>query len=286
MSGKDSYEYEEIEEISKYLLQKTKHRPTVGIICGSGLGGLADLLSDKNVFNYDSIPNFPVSTVVGHSGCLVFGLLKGVTIVCMKGRIHPYEGYAMAVCAMPVRVMKLLGVKTLIVTNAAGGLNKEYKMGDIMIIKDQINLPAFAGLSPLRGKNDERWGQRFPPMNNAYDRSLIKIAKQCAEELKLTDITREGVYVMNGGPAYESIAEVKFLRDRADAVGMSTAHEVVVAQHCGLKILGFSLITNCCIADYDSRQEANHQEVLDTANKRAKDLENLIIKLIEKLPKK
>ncbi|CAG2174129.1 unnamed protein product, partial [Oppiella nova] len=150
------YEYEEIEEISKYLLQRTKHRPTIGIICGSGLGGLADLLSDKQVFDYQSIPNFPVSTVVGHSGCLVFGLLKGVCLVCMKGRFHPYEGYPMAKCAMPVRVMKLLGVKTLIVTNAAGGLNKGFNVGDIIcrglntdlllasyVARDWVSIPNF-----------------------------------------------------------------------------------------------------------------------------------------------
>ena len=181
--------------------------------------------------------------------------------------------------------MKLLGVKTLIVTNAAGGLNKEYNVGDIMIIKDQVNMPAFAGNSPLKGQNDERWGPRFPPMNSAYDKNLIKIAKYCAKELKLNEIIREGVYVMCGGPAYETIAEVRFLRGIGDAAGMSTAHEVTVAHHCGLKVVGFSLITNKCIADYENEQMANHQEVLDAAQKRAKDFEKLIEKIIEKLPK-
>lgn len=183
------------------------------------------------------------------------------------------------------QLMKLLGVKTLIVTNAAGGLNKDYKVGDIMIIKDQVNLPAFAGNSPLKGHNDERWGPRFPPMNGAYDKNLMKIAKNCAKELKMTQFIREGVYVMCGGPAYETIAEVKFLRSIGDAIGMSTAHEVTVAHHCGLKVVGFSLITNKCIADYETDQKANHQEVLEAAQKRAKDFEKLIETMIEKLPK-
>ncbi len=152
----------------------------------------------------------------------MFGLLKNVTVVCMKGRFHPYEGYPLAKCSMPVRVMKLLGVKTLIVTNAAGGLNQNYKVGDIMIIKDHINLPSFGGNSPLNGKNDERWGPRFPPMSKAYDRNLVKFVRKCANELKMDNFIQEGVYVMCGGPAYETIAEMKFLRNAGgDAVGMS-----------------------------------------------------------------
>ncbi|XP_054165091.1 purine nucleoside phosphorylase-like [Oppia nitens] len=279
------YEYEEIDKISKYLFQRTKHRPTIGIICGSGLGGLADLLTDKDVFKYETIPNFPVSTVSGHSGCLVFGYLRGVCLIAMKGRFHPYEGYPMAKCAMPVRLMKLMGVKTLIVTNAAGGLNKGYNVGDIMIIKDQINLPAFAGNSPLRGVNDDRWGVRFPAMNDAYNKDLMKIAKHCAQELKIDRFMREGVYVMTGGPSYESVAEVKFLSNYGDAVGMSTCHEVTVAHHCGLKVVGFSLITNKCVSDYNTKEVANHEEVIQAANERAKDFERLIESLVEKCNK-
>lgn len=198
----------------------------------------------------------------------------------MKGRFHPYEGYSLATCAMPVRVMKLLGVQILIVTNAAGGANGSYRVGDVMIIKDHINLPAFAGNNPLKGPNDERWGPRFPPMNKAYDAKLRKLARKCASEQGMDAFTREGVYLMFGGPCYETVAEIKLVRALGgDAVGMSTIPEVIVAHHCGLKIIGLSLITNCCVADWDSTEEANHLEVIEVGKHRAKDLEQLVAKI-------
>lgn len=282
VSGEEHpYPFEVIQESANYLLSGTRHRPKIGIICGSGLGGLADQLSERDVFPYETIPNFPTSTVAGHAGRMVIGLLSGVPVMCMQGRFHAYEGYPLWKCAMPVRVMKLMGVERIVITNAAGGLNPEFKVGDIMIIKDHINMQGFAGDSPLRGRNDERFGPRFPAMNNAYDANLRTMAKNIAEEMNLSHVIREGVYVMLGGPTYETVAELNLLRIvGVDAVGMSTVPEVVVARHCGLKVFAFSLITNKCITHYDTEEEANHEEVIEVANIRKKDLQNLARRII------
>lgn len=275
------YSFEIIEESARYLLAKTRHRPKIGVICGSGLGGLAEQLEESDEFPYETIPNFPVSTVVGHAGRMVIGLLSGVPVLCMQGRFHSYEGYPLWKCAMPVRVMKVMGVEQLLVTNAAGGLNADYNIGDIMIIKDHINMQGFAGDSPLRGKNDERFGPRFPAMNNAYDRALRRRAGQIAVEMGLEGVVREGVYVMLGGPTYETVAELNLLRILGvDAVGMSTVPEVVVARHCGMRVFAFSLITNKCITEYDTEAEANHEEVIEVANKRKTDLQELARRVI------
>ncbi|XP_013777224.1 purine nucleoside phosphorylase-like isoform X2 [Limulus polyphemus] len=281
----DGYSYERIESISKFLLDRTKQRPEIGIICGTGMGGLADMLEDKEIFPYKDIPDFPVSTVPGHSGRLVFGNLNGKSIICMQGRFHVYEGYSVWKCAMPVRVMKLIGVKTLIVTNAAGGLNRNFTVGDIMFIKDHINFPGFGGDNPLRGRNDDRWGPRFPPMSNAYDLGLRQLARTVAKELNLEKYLQEGVYCMLGGPSYETVSEMMALTLLgADAVGMSTAHEVIAARHCGIRVFGMSLITNICVMEHDSEKPlANHEEVMETGNRRRKDLEKLVTGIIMKL---
>lgn len=257
----------------------------MGIIAGSGLGGLADRLQNAEVFPYETIPKFPISTVPGHGGSLVFGMFEGIPTVCMKGRFHAYEGYPLWKCSIPVRVMKLLGVKVLIVTNAAGGINENYSAGDIMLIKDHISIPGFAGNNPLKGPNDERWGPRFPPMNKAYDAQLRSVFKSVAKELKMDKHLREGVYCMFGGPCYETVAEVRFIRYGigADAVGMSTVHEVITGVHCGLKVLGLSLITNCCIADETSTEEANHEEVVAVGKQRAADMEKLVAKFVQQI---
>ncbi|XP_045121191.1 purine nucleoside phosphorylase-like isoform X1 [Portunus trituberculatus] len=276
------YSFEVIEESARYLLAKTRHRPKIGVICGSGLGGLAEQLQDSDEFPYETIPNFPVSTVVGHAGRMVIGLISGIPVLCMQGRFHSYEGYPLWKCAMPVRVMKVMGVEQLVVTNAAGGLNPSYNVGDIMIIKDHINMQGFVGDSPLRGKNDERFGPRFPAMNNAYDRSLRRRAGEIALDMGLGDAVKEGVYVMLGGPTYETVAELNLLRILGvDAVGMSTVPEVVVARHCGIRVFAFSLITNKCIVEYDTEAKANHEEVIEAANRRKKDLQNLASRVIE-----
>lgn len=222
-----SYSYEIISGIANFLLERTKHRPTIGIICGSGLGSLAESLADKDEFPYEDIPNFPVSTVEGHAGQMVFGTINNVPVMCMQGRFHYYEGYALTKCSMPIRVMKLVGVTHLMATNAAGGLNEKYNVGDIVIVRDHINMMGFAGNSPLQGPNDIRFGPRFPPMNKAYDAEMRAYAREIAAELGISDQVHEGVYTCLGGPNYETVAELKMLKILGvDCVGMSTVHEV------------------------------------------------------------
>ncbi|KAG7269214.1 hypothetical protein CRUP_011853 [Coryphaenoides rupestris] len=279
-----THSYEECKETADWLLNHTKQRPKVAIVCGSGLGGLAKLLDNQNVFSYEDIPHFPQSTVEGHEGQLVFGTLQGRQCVCMQGRFHSYEGYDMYKVTFPMRVFFLLGVDTLIVTNAAGGLNDSFSVGDIMLIKDHINLPGFVGQNPLCGHNDDRFGKRFPCMSDAYDRDLMALARQVAEEQGCGAFLKQGVYCMLGGPNYETIAEANALKSLgADAVGMSTAPEVVVARHCGLRVLGISLITNKVVTDYDSQQKSNHEEVLKTTHMRTKDLQKLVSHIVAKI---
>ncbi|XP_029930364.1 purine nucleoside phosphorylase-like isoform X1 [Myripristis murdjan] len=279
-----SYSYEECKATADWLLSHTKVRPLVGIVCGSGLGGLAEMLKETDVFKYKDIPNFPQSTVHGHAGQLVFGTLKGKPCVCMQGRFHLYEGYPIQKITLPMRVFKLLGVETMILTNAAGGLNQDFKVGDIMIIKDHINLPGFSGNNPLVGPNDERFGVRFPCMSDAYDRKLVQVAHEVGAELGFSAFLREGVYCVLGGPSFETIAECRMLNKLgADAVGMSTVHETLVARHCGMRCFAMSLITNMVVMDYDSQAKANHEEVLETGRMRAVQLEKLVSTLVSRL---
>ncbi|XP_062403126.1 purine nucleoside phosphorylase 6 [Sardina pilchardus] len=283
-SNECRYKYEECKDTADWLLSRIPQRPTVAIICGSGLGGLADLLENRNSFPYQDIPNFPKSTVQGHAGRLVFGELRGKQCVCMQGRFHFYEGYNITTVTYPVRVFFLLGVEILIVTNAAGGLNPDFSVGDIMMIKDHINMPGFAGQNPLCGPNDERFGVRFPCMSDAYDKDLAQLAQEAAEEQGCTSYIRHGVYCMLTGPTFETIAECRVLQMLgADAVGMSTVPEVVVARHCGLRVFGLSLITNKVVTDYDSKERANHEEVLETTRMRTEDLQRLVSHLVGKL---
>lgn len=217
--------------MANFLLGRTKHRPKIGIICGSGLGSLAESVEDADIVPYQIIPNFPVSTVEGHAGQMIFGNINNVPVMVMQGRFHYYEGYPLAKCCMPIRVMKLVGVTHLIATNAAGGLNEKYNVGDIVIVKDHINLMGFAGNNPLQGPNDTRFGPRFPPMNKAYDIDMKKDAFEIAKELDIQDQVHEGVYTCLGGPNYETCAELKMLKILGvDCVGMSTVHEVRITR--------------------------------------------------------
>ncbi|XP_076005421.1 purine nucleoside phosphorylase 5b [Genypterus blacodes] len=278
--------YEQCRTTSEWLLSHTDIRPTVGIVCGSGLGGLAKMIKDPVVFKYTDIPNFPESTVPGHAGQLVFGTLKGKPCVCMQGRFHLYEGYPIHKVTLPIRVFKLMGVETMILTNAAGGLNQDYKVGDVMVIKDHINMPGFSGNHPLTGPNDERFGVRFPCMSNAYDRELRQAAHDAAAELGY-DFLQEGVYCVLAGPSFETIAECRMLHKLgADAVGMSTVHEVIVAHHAGMRCFALSLITNAAVMDYDSKEKANHAEVLETGRYRAEQLEKLVSNMVAGLQHK
>lgn len=216
----------------------------------------------------------------------MFGYLSGIPVVMMQGRFHYYEGYPLWKCAMPVRVMKLIGVNCLIATNAAGGLNPKYKVGDIMLVKDHINIMGFAGNNPLQGPNDERFGPRFPPMNKAYDKEFLENGKRIAKEIGIGDLVHEGVYTCLGGPNFETVAELRMLKMLGvDAVGMSTVHEVITARHCNLTVFAFSLITNMCITDYDNHDEANHEEVIDVGKMREDVLKKFIEHIVDYISK-
>lgn len=286
-SYQEKYTYEMIEQTAEFLKERVPFTPTIGIICGSGLGSLAQDLRDPIEFPYSTIPNFPVSTVEGHAGKLIFGYLSNAPVVCMQGRFHFYEGYPLWKCAMPVRVMKLLGVSQLIATNAAGGLHKNYKVGDIMLVKDHINMMGFAGNNPLQGPNEDRFGPRFPPMNKAYDKELIKKSMEIGKELGLIDNIHTGVYTCLGGPNFETVAELRALKMLGcDAVGMSTVHEVITARHCDMNVLAFSLITNECILEYDSTDEPNHEEVMDAGKMRQDVLIKFVARIVDHITSK
>jgi purine-nucleoside phosphorylase len=256
--------YDQVMEAVTAIQAHTLQKPAVALILGSGLGDLVAELSDAVAIPYAQIPHFAHSTAIGHAGRLLIGMLEDVPVVVMQGRLHLYEGYSLQVLTLPVRVMRSLGAHTLIVTNAAGGINAAYRQGDFMLIRDHINMPGLAGASPLVGPNDERFGERFPALAQAYDAGLRALARSVAARGQ--DITlHEGVYTMVGGPNYETGAELKFLGIiGTDAVGMSTVPEVVVARHMGMRVLGLSLITNA--ATGDETQEVNHAEVLAVAD--------------------
>ena len=252
--------YAKIQETASWLKARMTTSPTTAIILGTGLGQLASEITDTLEIPYEQIPNFPVSTVEGHSGKLIFGKLGGVDILAMKGRFHYYEGYSMKEVTFPVRVMYELGIKTLFVSNAAGGMNPGFKIGDLMVITDHIN---FFPEHPLRGKNFPT-GPRFPDMHQTYDPLLIKMAFDIAREKKIR--LQYGVYVGLQGPTFETPAEYKMYRILGgDAVGMSTVPEVIVAHHCGIKTFGVSVITD--LGGFDVPVEVSHEEVQEAANK-------------------
>lgn len=237
-------------------------QPTIGLVLGSGLGGLADAVSERVVIPYETIPGWPKSTVHGHHGQLVIGRLEGQPVIVQQGRAHFYEGYTPQEITFPIRIMRMVGVQTLILTNAAGGLNPAYRVGDLMLFNDHINWIGMSGGNPLVGPNDERFGPRFLGMTHTYDCDLRRAARQTAAEAEVP--LHEGVYVCISGPNFETPAEVRMLRALgADAVGMSTVHEVLVARHAGMRVMAFSGITNEAIDSVDSDLEASHEEVLD-----------------------
>ncbi|AIF43515.1 purine-nucleoside phosphorylase [Virgibacillus sp. SK37] len=267
-----------IKEASAYISGKLDTTPEIGLILGSGLGVLAEEIEEAIDIPYEDIPGFPVSTVEGHKGQLVIGKLKGKDVLAMQGRFHYYEGYSMQQVTFPVRVMKQLGIESIIVTNAAGGINEKFQPGDLMVITDHINN---MGDNPLIGKNEEQLGPRFPDMSQVYDRDYIRLAKECAEELDLQ--VQEGVYVGNTGPTYETPAEIRMLRSwGGDAVGMSTVPEVTVAGHAGLRVLGVSCISNMAAGILD--QPLTHDEVIETTQRVRDDFLRFIKKIISTLP--
>lgn len=251
---------EQYEEVADFIRSATGHRPTIGLILGTGLSPLADEIERADILPYAEIPYFPVSTVQGHAGRLVIGEIAGVTVCAMQGRFHFYEGYSLAQVTLPVRVMKLLGIETLIVTNAAGGVNQGFDVGDVMLIEDHINFVGMSGFNPLLGPNQESFGPRFPPMNRAYTKELRQVANQVAATQGIN--LRRGVYAWLAGPNFETPAEIRMWRTLgADAVGMSTVPEVLVAHHAGMQVLAFSTITNICIDQVDVEHEPSHEEV-------------------------
>ncbi len=257
----DAFTRAHYREAADAIRARTSHRPTVGLILGSGLNALADEVAEADRIPYAEIPHFPRPGVEGHVGRLVIGQLEGQEVAILQGRVHAYEGYSLQAVTFPVRVLAELGVKTLLVTNAAGGLNPAFHPGDLMLIVDHIGLMAMTGGNPLWGPNDDSLGPRFPAMNKAYDPALRKLALKVAADLGIE--LRQGVYVGLGGPTFETPAEVRFLRlIGGDACGMSTVPEVIVARHMGLRVLGISGISNVAIADPDAEEEANHEEVL------------------------
>jgi len=252
-------------QAADYIASRTRHRPAVGLILGSGLSKLVEQVATPDVIPFSNIPHYPVSTVSGHAGHLVVGQLAGQQVMVMQGRAHYYEGYSMDQVTLPVRVMQLLGVKTLFVTNAAGGLNTALQAGELMLITDHINLIGMGGNNPLRGPNLDEFGPRFPDMSEAYDRGLRALALQVAEA---NDVPlHQGVYACVAGPSYETPADTRFLRViGADAVGMSTAPEVIVARHGGMRVLGISGISNV-IPEEPVEQELTHEEVLEAGQR-------------------
>ncbi len=268
---------EHIDEALAFLKTRTSMQPDIGIILGTGLGGLAKEIAPDVVVDYETIPHFPVSTVESHHGRLIFGTLGKKKVVAMQGRFHYYEGYTLKQVTFPVRVMKFLGVRTLLISNAAGGMNPHYRKGSIMVIADHINL---LGDNPLIGPNDDTLGPRFPDMSEPYSRRLIALAEEVALGMKIR--TERGVFVAVPGPNLETRAEYRFLRFiGADAVGMSTVPEVIVAVHMNLEVLGFSIITDECFPD--ALQPANVEEIIAVAMTTEPKLTAIMKGVVERL---
>lgn len=272
---------EMIDAATGFLRGRISLSPKVGIILGSGLNAVAEAIEAEAIIPYPEIPHFPSATVEGHAGRLVTGYLERQPVIVMQGRAHYYEGYSMAQVTLPVRVMQALGVEILIVTNAAGGLNPAFHAGDLMLIRDHINLIGMAGLNPLRGPNLDRFGPRFPDMSRAYDPQLRALAREVA--LSAAIPFHEGVYICLAGPSFETPADIRFLRlIGADAVGMSTVPEVTVARHGGMRVLGISGISNVATSEEEG-PETSHEEVLNVGRVLAPRMETIIRGVLQRL---
>ena len=264
---------EQIDEAADAIRAQTSYKPRVGLILGSGLNSLADSVQNADVVPFSDLPNWPVSTVHGHAGRLVIGELEGQPVFVMQGRVHYYEGYSMSQITLPVRVMLRLGLEMMFVTNAAGGINPEFEPGDVMLITDNLNFVGMAGANPLMGPNIDELGPRFPDMSQSYDPDLMATARSVSTEEKIP--LREGVYCALSGPSFESPADLRFLRTvGADAVGMSTAPEVIVARHGGMRVLGLSGISNK--ANLDGSTITTHEEVIEAGKVITPKIETII----------
>jgi len=270
---KIKYTIEDMDRIADEIRGRISVQPAIGLILGSGLGPLSESIQDPTIIPYHELPGWPVSTVEGHAGELIIGKLEGKDVLVMNGRIHYYEGYEMSQVTLPIRVMQRLGIEIVVVTNAAGGINQDFNPGNPMLITDHLNLLGMAGPNPLRGPNLEEFGTRFPDMSQAYDRKLIETARKVAKELEIT--LYEGVYVCLAGPTFETPADLRFLLNAgADAVGMSTVPEVIVANHGGQRVLGISGITNQ--SSLHGEAETTHEEVIETGKLLAPKMMKLI----------
>lgn len=259
----------------------------VFVLFFSIIGSIGEAIQNFFKIDYEDIPNFPQSTVDGHHGKLIFGYISNVPVVCMQGRFHYYEGYQLSTCVMPIRLMKLLGVTHLIASNAAGAINQDYKVGDIMLQKDHYNIMGLSGIGPLIGYNDPRWGPRFFAMTKAYDPDLLEDANEICKGLAISGSIHQGVYTCLGGPNFETVAEIRGLKALGiDAAGMSTVHEVIAARHCRIKCFAFSLITNICSVEYDCPREANSEEVLYIGQTKETDLNIFIENLVDIIGRK
>lgn len=264
---------EQIDQAADAVRSKTSYKPRVGLILGSGLNALADSVQNADFIPYSDLPNWPVSTVHGHAGRLVIGELEGQSVFVMQGRTHFYEGYSMSQITLPVRVMLRLGLEMMIVTNAAGGINPDFSPGDVMLITDNLNIVGMSGANPLMGPNIDELGPRFPDMSRSYDLELMATARKVASESNI--LLREGVYCGLSGPSFESPADLRFLRMAgADSVGMSTVPEVIVARHGGLRVLGFSGISNK--ANLDGSTITTHEEVIEAGRVITPKIEKII----------
>lgn len=276
--------YEGVLKTVCFIRELVAVRPTIGIVCGSGQGELANAIMNPQIIKYKDIPNFPVATVAGHAGNLVFGDIEGKQVVMMQGRFHYYEGYSNEAIAIPIRVMKFLGVEILILTNATGGLSSGLKLGDLVIVKDHISLPGLCLRNVLVGPNEDKLGPRFLATSDAYDANLRSIFKTITERKGYGGIVHEGVYVQVGGPTYESPAENRMLKLLgADVVGMSTVPEVIVARHAGMRVFVLSMVTNISLMDECYNYKASHEEVLQIADKMANTIQELLIDFIAEL---
>jgi purine-nucleoside phosphorylase len=274
-----SDDFTHAESAARFLLTQTPLRPKIGLVLGSGLGGFADELSDATRIPYANIPFFPRSTAVGHAGQMVIGNADGIPVAAMQGRVHLYEGYSASEVAFPTRVFGRMGIRAVILTNAAGGINLEYKQGALVVLTDHINLQ---GQNPLVGTNDDRFGSRFPDMTQAYWRPYRAMALEAARKNGKT--IYQGVYAALPGPSYETPAEIRYLRAiGADLVGMSTVPEVIVARHMGLKVLAISCVTNMAAGILD--QVLNHQEVLETTERVKEDFIALVRAVLPEIAK-
>ena len=272
-----SLEFQHAERAAKFILSKTKLRPRIALVLGSGLGAFADEFSSATKIPYAKIPGFPRSTAIGHAGQLVIGKVGDVAVAGMQGRVHLYEGYSVKEVAFPIRVFARLSIQAVILTNAAGGIKKEFSQGRLVVLKDHINLQ---GVNPLSGPNDENFGPRFPDMTSAYDKKFREIALAGGQQLGIG--LAEGTYAALTGPSYETPAEIRYLRSiGSDLVGMSTVPEVIAARHSGIRVLGISCVTNAAAGILD--QPLDHQEVLETAERVKSQFISLLSAILPKM---